>query len=236
MLKRKRKTTDRPSSGRHISKEQYDKLFESYMQYENIKRAAEDADVTIDTATKYIAKGTSRFPAIRERIQNIHSRALQEQDTQVVEHVRVFKQTAVRLVEEQVAVLSNVRFMPKGKHAVDAAGNELKINGRPVIEVDETTFGKIVVNLRECINLYESLAQKETGQGTKTGGIHIGTMNVGLGKEAIMEEAKSVLLMQSRLLGKDGEVLARSALSGEALRRTEAIDVLAYAQDEDEEV
>lgn len=149
--------TKSPGSGRSITKETYDALYNSYAEHGSIRRAARDANVEIATAKKYINKGTDRFPCIKDRVMAVDQRVHAEQDYALTVRRRTCVDLGDKLLAKLEKEIDNLNFEPSGKYVFGEDGEPvLGPDGKHVRVVDEETLAKVVAIIKELKSLTDT--------------------------------------------------------------------------------
>jgi len=227
IAKKKRRKKTSIGSGRTITQSAYDSMLASYLENRSIKQAAIDACVAPETAQKYIDVGTNAFPAIKQRVDRIMQRAMQEEDDALVQQRHFFQENLLEIAQRAADVLPSLQFRPRHQHVVDEAGEiVLGKNGKPLMAVDEVTLSRLVDifgKISELLGNVSGSGQPQQGQQ-----IQINT-NVSIDHDAVKSEVASAVRKlgktQSLMVGTDKELDVRSALAKEAVRRSELQDV-----------
>ena len=78
---------DLKKHGRRVNKEVYDEMFAAYTQKQSRRHVAAACGVSPDTAGRAIEKGypSRGWPALKDRLVEIHARAMEEEDYSLVE-------------------------------------------------------------------------------------------------------------------------------------------------------
>lgn len=212
--------TKSKGSGRVISKEQYDLLYESFIKHRSCRKAAIDAGVETPTAKKYILRGTNLFPCIRDRVEAAESKAMVEQDYQVTLRRRRHLSMVDKIGDKLQKVLDEVEFVPTSGYIMDENGDPIRgADGKPLMAVNEDAMGKILGLIKEMKNLSAEEVRSAPAQSTPAAAVQINVQ--GRAQEVERAVAGGVGMMQGTESERDLLGLVRK----EAKSRNIIVDV-----------